>query len=189
MSDSPVDFTTTPVRPGRQAAISDRWRRAGLIGLAGSVLVTAVVGVCAVWPPRGSWASVNTATAGPVTATTEDGRHTIADPAHAANKATKSDVRGAIAAVEHYYTVIGHYPTRAINGDNSRGIMPQLDLGGSTPAIQLAVGTRLSYAPYARSYRICATNTRGTGKWFLYNSASGGSIKAIRRPANPAVCA
>lgn len=179
-----ADPTTTPARPRRQSAISSRQHRPALIGLAGAVLITAAVGVGTAWLPRVSWASVSTPTV-------EDTRHTIADPAHAADKATQSDVRGAIAAVEEYYTTLGHYPTTAIHGVNSRGVVGQLDLDRSTPPIRLSRGTRLYYAPaaHAINYRICATNIRGTGKWYLYDSASGGSVKAIRPPTRPAVCA
>jgi hypothetical protein len=104
----------------------------------------------------------------------------------------QSDVRGAISAVEQYYTDIGHYPGFSIAADNSRGSKSRVRIGKSSAVIFLSGGTRLYYVPGSRhrviSYRICATNGGGGGKWYLYDSADGGSIETVRRPLNPAAC-
>jgi type IV pilus assembly protein PilA len=98
----------------------------------------------------------------------------------AADKSAQSDVRGAISAIEQYYTDNGNaYPTPAFAGDNT---------AGNTPSDK----TVLHYAPnpatgVATSYKLCATNAGGSGKYYLYDSAVGGSVKSATIAA-PATC-
>jgi hypothetical protein len=102
----------------------------------------------------------------------------------------KSDVRGAVSAVEQYYTDNGNsYPGSALVGDNGYGGMPQVELGPGA-GISLSEKTRLYYVPIPgqASYKICATNTGGSGKWYLYDSSQGGSVKEVSPPVNPAAC-
>jgi type IV pilus assembly protein PilA len=57
--------------------------------------------------------------------------------------------------------------------------------GGTAGVITLSDKTKLNYMPVvvapatvASSYRLCATNTGGSGKYYLYDSSLGGSVKA-----------
>ncbi|MEU8664167.1 hypothetical protein [Actinoplanes philippinensis] len=94
-----------------------------------------------------------------------------------------SDIRGAIATVEQYYSDHGRYPGAPMSGDNSRGDTPVVALGAGT--FVLSRGTRLYYVPHPPGYRIFATNA---GYWYAYDSARGGSVRAVSRPAGAEVC-
>jgi type IV pilus assembly protein PilA len=93
----------------------------------------------------------------------------------AADKSAQSDVRGAISAIEQYYTDNGNaYPT----GFASVSASP-ITIGGQK--ITLSDKTTMTYVPVgtpATSYLLCATNAGGSGKVYLYNSANGGSVSA-----------
>ncbi|GID95954.1 type II secretion system protein [Amorphoplanes digitatis] len=112
--------------------------------------------------------------------------------AGAADKSAQSDVRGAISAVEQYYTENNNVYPPSTTGNNSAGATPTVTLGTSTQKITLSDKTQLYYALGAApstTYKICATNTGGSGKWYLYDSAVGGSVKAMTAaPASPATC-
>ena len=97
----------------------------------------------------------------------------------AADKSAQSDVRGAVSAVEQWYTDNGNtYPATSASN------VASFSLGGTNPSqITLSDNTKLSYilvpvTGTAGTYKICATNTGGTGKIYLYDSAAGGSVKA-----------
>src|SRR5690348_3408964 len=97
----------------------------------------------------------------------------------AADKSAQSDVRGAVSAVEQWYTDNGNtYPATAANKKTS------FELGGTNSTqVTLSDNTELSYIKVggtgtSGSYKICATNSGGTGKVYLYDSAAGGSVKA-----------
>src|SRR5688500_15348343 len=96
----------------------------------------------------------------------------------AADKSAPSDVRGAISAVEQYYTENGNaYPADA-TGDNEDGDVDLITLAGDSPQqITLSDKTQLGYVNNGDgSYLLCATNTGGSEKWYLYSSAAGGSV-------------
>jgi type IV pilus assembly protein PilA len=100
----------------------------------------------------------------------------------AADKSAQSDVRGAISAIEQFYTDNGNtYPTGPITKQTA-----SFDITGATGSttgkITLSDKTEMFYVPVSGtpvvSYKVCATNTGGTtGKYYLYNSASGGSVQ------------
>jgi type IV pilus assembly protein PilA len=98
----------------------------------------------------------------------------------AADKSAQSDVRGAISAVEQYYTDNGNaYPYPATSGDNSTGSVPSIAIGSQK--ITLSDKTQLYYyaaSATATSYKLCAKNVGGSGKWYLYDSSVGGSVKS-----------
>jgi type IV pilus assembly protein PilA len=103
----------------------------------------------------------------------------------AADKSAQSDVRGAVSAVEQYYTDNGNaYPTPAFAGDNTAGATPSVTLGAGPQKITLSDKTVLNYAPtpatgVAVSYKLCAINAGGTAaKYYVYDSAVGGSVKS-----------
>jgi type IV pilus assembly protein PilA len=99
----------------------------------------------------------------------------------AADKSAQSDVRGAVSALEQWYTDNGNkYPSAAIASQKA-----SFPLGGTNPSqVTLSDNTELSYVPVtgtgtSGSYKVCATNSGGTGKVYLYDSAAGGSVKAV----------
>ena len=96
----------------------------------------------------------------------------------AANKSAASDVRGAITAIEQYYTDNGNaYP---VTGTSTKGTA--LTLKGTTggdQTITVSPGNILGIKPMtvagAAAYRICAVNEDG-GQMYVYNSSAGGSV-------------
>jgi len=99
----------------------------------------------------------------------------------AADKSAQSDVRGAISAVEQWYTDNANtYPATAIVSQKT-----SFPLGGTNSSqVTLSDNTEMTYVPVtgagtSGSYKICATNSGGTGKVYLYDSAAGGSVKAV----------
>jgi type IV pilus assembly protein PilA len=98
----------------------------------------------------------------------------------AADKSAQSDLRGAISAIEQFYT----------DNTNSYPIGPTtvqtatFTLTGSTTAkITLSDKSTLIYVPSSTtapvaSYKICSTNTGGSGKIYFYDSTAGGSVSA-----------
>jgi len=112
----------------------------------------------------------------------------------AADKSAQSDVRGAVSAVEQFYTDNGNtYPVTATATNNgTTGATITLNNSGataSTQTITLSDKTQLSYvAVGTTSYLICATNSGGSGKWYLYNSVNGGSVKASTVTLSATTC-
>jgi type IV pilus assembly protein PilA len=98
----------------------------------------------------------------------------------AADKSAQSDVRGALSAVEQYYTSNGNtYPATAASAANATSLLLAKQTGGTDATITLSDKTSLGYnLVTASTYTICATNSGGSGKWYVYNSAAGGSVKA-----------
>lgn len=90
----------------------------------------------------------------------------------AANKTAESDVRGAISAVEQYYSTNSNaYPTSA-TGTGPTAIT----LGGTgNDKITLSDGNTLGYVNKTTSYVICAQNATGQAI-YLYDSSQGGPV-------------
>jgi type IV pilus assembly protein PilA len=113
----------------------------------------------------------------------------------AANRSSQSDIRGAISALEQYYSDNNNkYPGAAgSTQDGAEGA--NVTFGGASDAKQIATvssGTRLSYKNNTSTYVLCATNSGGGGKFYVYNSQTGGSVKESKQTtmagclANPA---
>jgi type IV pilus assembly protein PilA len=100
----------------------------------------------------------------------------------AADKAAQSDVRGAISAIEQFYTSNSNtYPASASSTANDN-IVELAAIGtGQAGAINISDGTTLRYVLGAGgTYKICASNKGGSSsKHFLYNSSTGGSVAAV----------
>jgi type IV pilus assembly protein PilA len=98
----------------------------------------------------------------------------------AADKSAQSDVRGAISAVEQYYTDNGNvYPAPAATlVDQSTS---PITIGNQK--ITLSDKTHLTLyiaSATATTYKICAHNIGGTtNKYYVYDSANGGSVAAV----------
>ena len=113
----------------------------------------------------------------------------------AADKSAQSDVRGAISAVEQFYTNNNNsYPATATAKTNDGAAAnAKLELGAASQTkatITLSDKTTLAYVPNGTTaYLLCATNTGGSGKWYLYNSSTGGSVQAVSGTLQTATCA
>jgi type IV pilus assembly protein PilA len=102
----------------------------------------------------------------------------------AANKTAQSDIRGAITAVEQYYTEYSAYPDTA--GDDE-----SFNLGTGTQLVKVTLsgGTDLRYVKGSTDgsgYAICAKNSGGDTV-YRYVSAQGGSVS--KAPASMTVAA
>ena len=108
----------------------------------------------------------------------------------AADKSAQSDVRGAVSAVEQFYTDNNNtYPFSAV-GENNAGSTALTTTNTSSIGLMLAAGqtatqtitlsdkTQLGYKNNGSSYLLCGNNTGGSGKWYVYDSSVGGSVKA-----------
>jgi type IV pilus assembly protein PilA len=94
----------------------------------------------------------------------------------AADKSAQSDVRGSISAIEQYYTDNNNtYPALLTIQSLSAG-NALLTFGNQK--ITLSDKTLFSYVPAGVSYKVCATNSGGSGKVYIYDSANGGSVAA-----------
>jgi len=106
----------------------------------------------------------------------------------AADKSAQSDVRGAVSAVEQFYTDNSNTYPATVTGGNNSGVSGQtnttslglmLTAGGTaTQTITLSDKTQLGYVNNGASYLLCGNNTGGSGKWYVYDSSVGGSVKA-----------
>jgi type IV pilus assembly protein PilA len=99
----------------------------------------------------------------------------------AADKSAQSDVRGALSAVEQYYTSNGNtYPATAASTAGASTLLLVKQTGGTDATITLSDKTTLgyNYTAATTSYIICANNSGGSGKWYVYSSLAGGSVKA-----------
>jgi type IV pilus assembly protein PilA len=105
----------------------------------------------------------------------------------AENKSAASDLRGAISAVEQYYTENGNaYPAGPLSATGP----DSMTFAGSTNEIAtITTGNQLEYRYVAAStsYYICAHSNDG-GAVYVYNSSSGGSVKKSSR-TTLALCA
>ena len=112
----------------------------------------------------------------------------------AADKSAQSDVRGAVSAIEQFYTDNGNAYPADFTVDNSAGATASKELAaGSTQKVTVSDKTKLGYkagtGTKAGTYKICATSTGGSGKWYLYDSEQGGSVKAVTGTLTLATCA
>ena len=99
----------------------------------------------------------------------------------AADKSAQSDVRGALTAVEEFYTDNGNTYPATRSGTASPLVLPKLTTSGTDATITLSDKSEMVYvAPSGTTttYRICARNTGGSGKYYVYDSALGGSVKS-----------
>jgi type IV pilus assembly protein PilA len=107
----------------------------------------------------------------------------------AADKSAQSDVRGAVSAIEQFYTDNGNVypagPTATQTASYNLSTTTAAASTGTTGLITLSDKTQMTYVPVTASgattptsYLVCATNTGGSKKVYLYNSASGGSVKS-----------
>ncbi|GII24533.1 prepilin-type N-terminal cleavage/methylation domain-containing protein [Planosporangium mesophilum] len=92
----------------------------------------------------------------------------------AANKTAQSDVRGAVSAIEQYYTENGNkYPVdSAVTGGTNDA---PLSLGTTDQKAPVSSGNTLKYKNNGSSYVLCGTSSGG--KVYIYNSLQGGSVK------------
>jgi type IV pilus assembly protein PilA len=117
----------------------------------------------------------------------------------AADKSAQSDVRGAISAVEQFYTDNGNaYPVASQRHQQrpERRRHVEAHAAGDRQrhpgTITLSDKTQLAYVnkrlpPF--ELQGLRDNTGGSGKWYLYDSSAGGSVKAAAGTLTVATCA
>ncbi|MGA5304063.1 type II secretion system protein [Nucisporomicrobium flavum] len=93
----------------------------------------------------------------------------------AADKSAQSDVRGAISAVEQFYTDNGNtYPAGFVSKQSTDS---PVAIGGQQITLSDKTVMTLTSTAAAATYKICAYNTGGTSKkYYVYDSAAGGSV-------------
>jgi type IV pilus assembly protein PilA len=99
----------------------------------------------------------------------------------AADKAAQSDLRGAVSAIEQFYTDnANNYPldiTPATTGTNGKVTLPLIGTG-TAGVITLSDGTSFQFdnVSAAAGYIACTSNANGTaGRVYVYNSSAAGS--------------
>ncbi|GAA2641514.1 prepilin-type N-terminal cleavage/methylation domain-containing protein [Paractinoplanes durhamensis] len=106
----------------------------------------------------------------------------------AADKSAQSDVRGGVSAVEQFYTDHGNtYPTTAKSAV-STALTLAISGDTSTQTITVSDKSQIGYVNKTTSYLICGTNSGGSGKYYLYDSSTGGSVKAVTATLNLDTC-
>jgi type IV pilus assembly protein PilA len=99
----------------------------------------------------------------------------------AADKAAQSDVRGAISAIEQFYTNNSNaYPAdvAATSGGTTGRVTLTALAGGTAGVITLSQGTTMQLDNLVTSYVICAHNSGGTAtKYYAYNSVTSSGVK------------
>jgi type IV pilus assembly protein PilA len=112
----------------------------------------------------------------------------------AADKSAQSDVRGAVSAIEQWYTDNGNsYPTGPTAEQSASFPLTSTTVTDTVNDVTLSDNTKMVYKAVTAtgssgSYKICATNTGGTGKIYVYDSAAGGSVKASTTITTLASC-
>jgi type IV pilus assembly protein PilA len=98
----------------------------------------------------------------------------------AADKSAQSDVRGAVSAIEQYYTDNGNVYPADIAATATSPITLTKQTNGTDGTITLSSSTNFQYKNNGATYVVCAYNADGNGlkKIYIYNSAAGGSVKS-----------
>ena len=98
----------------------------------------------------------------------------------AADKSAQSDVRGSVSAIEQYYTDNDNtYPADVAATTGTAGKVTLVkQAGGNDGIVTLSDGTTFQFKNNTATYVVCATNSDGSGKIYVYNSNGGGSVKA-----------
>ena len=104
----------------------------------------------------------------------------------AANKSAASDVRGAVTAIEQYYTENGNVYPDDFTGTKATNQTLAKKSGGTDQTITVSPGNTLQYKNNTSSYVICAQNDVGL-LIYVYNSSVGGSVKTSTQ-ADLATC-
>jgi type IV pilus assembly protein PilA len=123
----------------------------------------------------------------------------------AADKSAQSDVRGAVSTIEQYYTDNANVYPLDTNCHPTAGVQASFQLTSTGCSLTAPTGTTgapagwvvvsdktaLAYVQNgATAYKICGTNTGGSGKYYLYDSSKGGSVTSTTTitSANFATC-
>jgi type IV pilus assembly protein PilA len=99
----------------------------------------------------------------------------------AADKSAQSDVRGAVSAIEQFYTDNDTTYPDSMSGTSGTTSLTLTAAALPTPHTQiitLSDKTQLGYVKVGASYLLCGNNTGGSDKWYVYNSLNGGSVSA-----------
>ena len=94
----------------------------------------------------------------------------------AENKSAQSDIRGAISAVEQYYTENGNTYPATLAGAQGASLVFAAQAGGTAQTATVSAGNTLSYVKSGTGYWICGQNVNGQAV-YVYNSSVGGPVK------------
>ncbi len=105
----------------------------------------------------------------------------------AADKSAQSDVRGAVSAIEQYYTDNANkYPADADNKATPGGKVTLAASGGTPQDITTSNGTTLVVNVEGSNYAVCAFNSGGAPKYWKYSNRAGGSVAAVDKTVHDA---
>ncbi|MBN9611066.1 MAG: hypothetical protein BGO26_17010 [Actinobacteria bacterium 69-20] len=93
------------------------------------------------------------------------------------DKASESDLRGAISTMEQCYSSVGSYPldwTPLVGGATGDSATSATC---ADQKISLSAGTTLTVAASGKGYKMTSTNGDGSGKIYVYDSTVGGAVK------------
>ena len=94
----------------------------------------------------------------------------------AANKSAQSDVRGAVSAVEQFYTENANtYPADAKSAEGTNITFAAIGTGTAEVAT-VSAGNFLGFKNNGATYVICAYNKGADKTVYVYNSANGGGV-------------
>jgi type IV pilus assembly protein PilA len=95
----------------------------------------------------------------------------------AENKSAESDVRGAISAVEQFYTDNGNqYPANVTGTVGTKLTFAAIGPNGTAQTANVSANNTLYYRNNATYYVICGQNSSGGTVW-LYNSSTTQSVQ------------
>jgi type IV pilus assembly protein PilA len=108
----------------------------------------------------------------------------------AAERAAQSDMRNAVAAVEHFYSQFNDYPASTSANVDTFYFNDQSGIV-STIKVVLTARTSLTYylLPGAHTYRVCDSSLEGNGGVYLYDSAVGGTVMSVGHALDSTTCA
>jgi type IV pilus assembly protein PilA len=94
----------------------------------------------------------------------------------AANKSAESDIRGAISAVEQFYTDnANQFPATVTSAAGTNLTFPGI-AGGTPQTATVSPGNTLGFENNGTWYVLCAENSDGDQVYY-YNSKTGGAVK------------
>jgi type IV pilus assembly protein PilA len=95
----------------------------------------------------------------------------------AANKSAQSDVRGAVSAVEQFYTEnANQYPADATSLEGTKITFAAIG-SGTAEVATVSAGNFLGFKNNTATYVICAYNKGAPTTIYVYNSATGGGVE------------
>ena len=93
------------------------------------------------------------------------------------DKAAQSDLRGAVSTLEVCNSENGTYPDTATFTAGATAGTSGIACTGQT--VNVSSGTTMSYSFTSPNFKVVSTNSGGSGKYYCYSSATGGSVRSV----------